>query len=146
MRLFGGIFVLSGTFALSAALLGWGGLDSHGDWERLGIGFIGVMHLMGGLVVGWGRSIHVRATRAGVEWTEHRPFRSVTRRTIPPSEIAELDLLTEHDSDGDEVYRVRLRLASGEVLPLSRNGSASREHAEGIRDAVAQRVGRALPA
>ncbi|MEM6328112.1 MAG: hypothetical protein AAF791_13445 [Bacteroidota bacterium] len=146
LRLFGSVFVCTGLGALSVALMGGGGMDEHSLWSRLGVAAIGAAHLCGGLFVGWRRTVRSRITRSGVKWEERRPLRPTRRRQVAPSAVARLGVLTDTDTEGDEVYRVALHLTTGETLPLTHLSTASRVLVEAIREAVARRLGsRLLP-
>lgn len=145
-RSFGSVFVLTGSFALSAALLGAGGLTEEGLWPRLGVAFIGAMHLAGGLMIGWGGHVRTVIRRSGVERTEFPPLRRTVRRRFEPSEIAAVEIENRPDSDGDDQFRVVLLLRTGERLTLTRHSTPRREQAEGIAEAVTRRLGIEPPA
>lgn len=137
-RVFGTPFLLTGLFCLSAALFGAFGVEGVGD--RLGVGVLGAVHFGAGVALWFGRSTCSIVRRRGVEWIERRPFRPTVRRTLAPSEVALVDVESEADSDGDDVFRVVLRLHSGERLPLTHHWGPSREIAEGAAQAVARRL------
>ena len=144
LRLFGGVFVLTGSFALGAALLGWGGADTAAAWERVGLAALGASHLSAGLWVGWGRSVSSVARRSGVTVTERWPFRRDAVREIAPGEVAEVAVYAETDSEGDDVFGVALRLRSGERVPLTRQLAPLCATAEAAAEAVARRIGAPL--
>ena len=144
VRAFASVFVVTGALALLAAALGWGGLDAQGAVERWAVALIGAGHLGGGLFLWAGRWSGAVVRRRGVEWTERGLLRPARRRQIAPSEVDRVEVEEERDSDGDAVFRVVLRLRSGERLPLTRQFAPFREAADETAAAVAARLG--LPA
>lgn len=142
-RVFGSVFVLTGSLSLWAAVTGAAGLAEAGLWSRLGLAVIGVGHLGGGLSLWLWRQSEATVRRRGVEWVERRPFRPVRTRTFAPSEVDAVRVETSHDSDGDAVFRVVLDLESGERLPLTQQSSPSAEVVEDAAAAVARRLGMA---
>ena len=146
VRVFASVFVVTGLFALSAAVLGAGGLDAAGAWPRGAVALIGAGHLGGGLFLWAGRWSGAVVRRRGVEWAERGLFRPARRRTIAPSEVARVEVEESRDSDGDAVFRVVLLLRSGERLPLTRQFAPFRERCHETAAAVAERLGLAVGA
>ncbi|WP_420454378.1 hypothetical protein [Rubrivirga sp.] len=139
-RVFGSVFVASGSFALAAAVVGTGGFGDATLLARLGVGVIGVAHLGGGLALWGGRWAGAVVRRRGVEWTERRPLRPSRTRSLAPSEVAWVRVEEGKDSDGDTTYRVVLELQTGERFPLTHQASPVRTVAEDAAAAVARRL------
>ncbi|MEM1116255.1 MAG: hypothetical protein AAF845_16525 [Bacteroidota bacterium] len=137
-RAFGLPFLVTGSFCLAAALGGMFGVE--GGWDRLGVGVIGAGHLGAGLALWLGRWTGAVVRRRGVEWTERRLFRAPVRREIAPSEVDRVEVEEDTDSDGDDIFRVALRLRSGERLPLTRQYVQVRAVADEAALAVARRL------
>ena len=128
VRVFGSVFVCTGSLALWAALGGGGGLDEAGLGSRLLLFLIGASHLGAGLFLCGSRWSRAVARRRGVEWTERGGLRPARNRLFVPSDI------------GDPTYRVVLRLGSGETVPLTRQFSPSEEAMAAAAAAVARRL------
>ena len=141
LRVFGGVFVLTGTMALSVGAFGLAGMGAEPWYARGAVVLIGAAHVLGGLAVAGGRWRKSVVTRGGVEHVEHRPLRAARRRHIAPSEVRDVLIRPEEDGDGDEQYALSLKLVSGERVPLTRHCTPSKGNAEAIRDAVLARLG-----
>ena len=139
LRLFGGVFLLSGTVALSFAFLG--AMEAESWIARGVVAAIGLAHLAGGYAVGWGRWNECTVTRAGIVLVQHRMWRRPVRRHIAPSQVREVTVRVKTDSDGDEAYGVELQLVDGECLQLTRYTVPVRLRAEEIRDVIRARLG-----
>ena len=140
VRVFGSVFVCTGSFALWAALGGGGGLDEAGAGPRLLLALIGASHLGAGLFLCASRWSRAVVRRRGVEWTERGGLRPARSRFFVPSDIGSVFVEEMVDSDGDSTYRVVLRLGSGETVPLTHQFSPSEETAADAAAAVARRL------
>ena len=141
VRVFGSVFVCTGSFALWAALGGGGGLDEAGGaGPRLLLALIGASHLGAGLFLCASRWSRAVVSRRGVEWTERGGLRPARSRFFVPSDIGSVFVEEMVDSDGDSTYRVVLRLGSGETVPLTHQFSPSEETAADAAAAVARRL------
>lgn len=140
VRVFGSVFVCSGTFALWAALNGEGGLAEAGTGFRLILSLIGASHLGAGLFLCGSRWSRAVVRRRGVEWTERGGLRPARTRVFAPSEVGAVSVEETTDSDGDSLYRVVLRLGSGEMVPLTNQFSYSEEVTADAAAAVARRL------
>lgn len=134
---FGGLFVLSGTFATVAALTA-----EMPALARLCVLAIGLAHLAGGLFAGWGESRTSVVTPAGVTITHRRLFRPAETRHVPAGTIEAVEVEDGRDSDGDATFRPQLRLTTGRRVPLTVQTTPSREQAVEIAAAVARRLER----
>ncbi|MEM1055006.1 MAG: hypothetical protein AAGI52_05730 [Bacteroidota bacterium] len=141
-RVFGSVFVCTGLGAISIALFGLAGMEAESVLARLGVFAIGAVHLAGGLAVCFQRSVSSTATRAGIVRTERRFLRPATRREFAPSEIVRFGVRAVQDSEGDDQWHPFFRLASGERVDLTAQPSVSRDLAEEVAGAFAQRIGK----
>jgi len=119
--LFGLVFVASGTFVLAAVPWApeWA---TFTGWERTAILAIGIGHLGGGL---WfirsmpATSLELdRARGTGTHRTRHPGDRRAAVLAFRLSDLRDVDVLEERDSDGDPVFVVRVLLADGRALRL----------------------------
>lgn len=138
VAVFGSLFLLSGTVATAAACTAELPL-----LPRLAVLAIGLAHIAGGLIAGWGESRVAVVTRAGVAVTHRRLFRPAETRHVGAAEVAAVEVHETRDSDGDVTFAPRLRLATGRHVDLTVQGTPSREAAIETASALARRL--ALP-
>ena len=137
---FGLVFVVSGCFVLTVPLWAaeWAGF---GGWERLGVLTIGLGHLAGGLFTAW----QPRATRTEIDRATDRgtvtsrrllAMQGGVRSEFKPSAARAVELVASTDSDGDRVFRLRIRLSRSEMVWLQ----AQAMHGEAYLRARAERI------
>lgn len=139
LALFGSLFLLSGAFATTFALLG----EMPGVWSRLGVLVIGLSHLGGGLFCGWGESRTAVVTRAGATVTHRRLFRATETQHVSAATVDAVEVEEGRSSDGDATFAPRLRRTTGRHVALTTQTLASREAVVEIASAIARRL--ALP-
>ena len=134
---FGGLFVLSGLTAIVLGLV-----DPDVDaLARLAAVGIGAAHLAGGLWIGFGAGRDAEADAGGVT-IRSRTWLTRTTRRVSEHEIAAVQIVETHDSDGDATFAPALALHTGERVPLTAQATPSREAALEMAAALARRIGR----
>ena len=125
------VFVGSGLFVLSLLLTK---SEELGPWSTAAVAFVGIAHLLAGLFSYHRtpiRQVHVDIARREIHITT-RSLRGKSHRVISAGEITGVHIEPGTDSDGDKHYLPRIRLKSGEWVPLV--GVPRRSEAEALAD------------
>jgi hypothetical protein len=138
--LFGGMFVLSGSFVLLMLLMD-AGMGSWVAWERLSALVIGASHFAVGF---WLVRRHVetrteldRGSGQGSHRVRRPWSRQVVETTFALADVRSVDIRHDRDGDGDPVFQLRLWLSGSRMLPLqgqpAQGERKALEHADAIR-------------